>query len=252
MSSGKRYQCSITTESPQEVNRKDKFQSHGGPTKGAQISQNVALLPWENANRDTTPCAKGFGAGGAVIFPSLMPLRLYKAKLTSTKRGSSSSAPRLPAGSTPRHAREAPAPRPASSPRPAGGREGGGRPRSAPPQTSSRWGTLLGARRRALGRCDTAPPGFRAPRGPQRPPPRAAPSPPARPPGPRGAPPPSPSSSSLTSRAAFSPSSRRFRSIILLRSTAALSSALSVQPMVPGARACRRSLQVRRAVSEHR
>lgn len=42
----------------------------------------------------------------------------------------------------------------------------------------------------------------------------------------------SPSSSSLTSRAAFSPSSRRLRSIILLRSTAALSSALSVQPMV--------------------
>lgn len=42
----------------------------------------------------------------------------------------------------------------------------------------------------------------------------------------------SPNSSSLTSRAAFSPSSRRLRSIILLRSTAALSSALNVQPMV--------------------
>lgn len=64
--------------------------------------------------------------------------------------------------------------------------------------------------------------------------------------------PPLPSSSSLTSRAAFSPSSRRFRSIILLRSTAALSSALSVQPIVPGAKAGCRSLQVRRAASKHR
>lgn len=63
---------------------------------------------------------------------------------------------------------------------------------------------------------------------------------------------PLPSSSSLTSRAAFSPSSRRFRSIILLRSTAALSSALSVQPIVPEARAARHSLQVRRAASKHR
>lgn len=43
----------------------------------------------------------------------------------------------------------------------------------------------------------------------------------------------SPSSSSLTSRAAFSPSSRRFLSIILDRSAAALSSALTVQPMAP-------------------
>lgn len=42
---------------------------------------------------------------------------------------------------------------------------------------------------------------------------------------------PSPSSSSFTSLAAFSPSSRKLRSIILLRSTAALSSALNVQPM---------------------
>ena len=45
------------------------------------------------------------------------------------------------------------------------------------------------------------------------------------------APSPSPSSSSFTSLAAFSPSSRKLRSIILLRSTAALSSALKVQPM---------------------
>lgn len=45
------------------------------------------------------------------------------------------------------------------------------------------------------------------------------------------APNPSPSSSSFTSLAAFSPSSRKLRSIILLRSTAALSSALNVQPM---------------------
>lgn len=45
------------------------------------------------------------------------------------------------------------------------------------------------------------------------------------------APSPSPSSSSFTSLAAFSPSSRKLRSIILLRSTAALSSALNVQPM---------------------
>lgn len=41
-----------------------------------------------------------------------------------------------------------------------------------------------------------------------------------------------PSSSSFTSRAAFSPSSRRFLSIILLRSTAALSSVLSVHPIL--------------------
>uniref|UniRef100_M3Z3L0 Uncharacterized protein n=1 Tax=Mustela putorius furo TaxID=9669 RepID=M3Z3L0_MUSPF len=75
----------------------------------------------------------------------------------------------------------------------------------------------------------------------------------ARPQGPPGrAWPPLPSSSSLTSRAAFSPSSRRFRSIILLRSTAALSSALSVQPIVPGARARRRSLHVRPAAFKHR
>ncbi|KAL0625246.1 hypothetical protein AAY473_004297, partial [Plecturocebus cupreus] len=39
------------------------------------------------------------------------------------------------------------------------------------------------------------------------------------------------SSSSFTSLAAFSPSSRKLRSIILLRSTAALSSALNVQPV---------------------
>lgn len=43
----------------------------------------------------------------------------------------------------------------------------------------------------------------------------------------------SPRSSSFTSRAAFSPSSRRFLSIILERSAAALSSALTVQPMAP-------------------
>lgn len=42
-----------------------------------------------------------------------------------------------------------------------------------------------------------------------------------------------PSSSSLTSLAAFSPSSRRFLSIIFDRSAAALSSALTVQPMAP-------------------
>lgn len=46
----------------------------------------------------------------------------------------------------------------------------------------------------------------------------------------------SPSSSSFTSLAAFSPSSRKLRSIILLRSTAALSSALSVQPMAAAGR----------------
>ena len=40
-----------------------------------------------------------------------------------------------------------------------------------------------------------------------------------------------PNSNSFTSLAALSPSARRFLSIILLRSTAALSSALSVQPM---------------------
>lgn len=43
---------------------------------------------------------------------------------------------------------------------------------------------------------------------------------------------PLPKRSSLTSLAAFSPSSRRFLSIILLLSTAALSSALNVQPML--------------------
>lgn len=43
---------------------------------------------------------------------------------------------------------------------------------------------------------------------------------------------PLPRRSSLTSLAAFSPSSRRFLSIILLLSTAALSSALSVQPIL--------------------
>lgn len=43
---------------------------------------------------------------------------------------------------------------------------------------------------------------------------------------------PLPKRSSLTSLAAFSPSSRRFLSIILLLSTAALSSALSVQPIL--------------------
>lgn len=75
--------------------------------------------------------------------------------------------------------------------------------------------------------------------------PHSRPTPGAPRPSPRPTRPPSPSSSSLTSRAAFSPSSRRFRSIILLLSTAALSSALRVQPMVPGARGCRRSLQVR-------
>lgn len=42
-----------------------------------------------------------------------------------------------------------------------------------------------------------------------------------------------PKSSSLTSLAAFSPSSRRFLSIILDLSAAALSSALTVQPMAP-------------------
>lgn len=45
-----------------------------------------------------------------------------------------------------------------------------------------------------------------------------------------------PSSSSFTSLAAFSPSSRRFLSIILDLSAAALSSALTVQPMAPHAR----------------
>lgn len=43
-----------------------------------------------------------------------------------------------------------------------------------------------------------------------------------------------PKRSSLTSLAAFSPSSLRFLSIILLRSTAALSSALRVQPILGG------------------
>lgn len=46
----------------------------------------------------------------------------------------------------------------------------------------------------------------------------------------------SPSSSSFTSLAAFSPSSLRFLSIILDLSAAALSSWLTVQPMVPSAR----------------
>jgi len=46
----------------------------------------------------------------------------------------------------------------------------------------------------------------------------------------------SPNRSSFTSLAAFSPSSRRFLSIILDRSAAALSSWLTVQPMVPNAR----------------
>lgn len=45
-----------------------------------------------------------------------------------------------------------------------------------------------------------------------------------------------PSSSSFTSLAAFSPSSRRFLSIILDLSAAALSSALTVQPMAPRTR----------------
>lgn len=48
----------------------------------------------------------------------------------------------------------------------------------------------------------------------------------------QSSPPSLPSSSSLTSLAAFSPSSRRFLSIILLRSTAALSSVLSVHPIL--------------------
>lgn len=46
----------------------------------------------------------------------------------------------------------------------------------------------------------------------------------------------SPSSSSFTSRAAFSPSSRRLRSIMRERSAAALSSALTVQPMAAAPR----------------
>lgn len=48
---------------------------------------------------------------------------------------------------------------------------------------------------------------------------------------------PLPSKSSFTSLAAFSPSSRRFLSIIFDLSAAALSSALNVQPMFPKARA---------------
>lgn len=133
--------------------------------------------------------------GSAFNFLSRMPLRLYKAELTSKKRGYSRSAPRLPAGSTPRHAREAPAPRPASSHhRPRGGRERtrerGSRLRSAPHHPGSCWGAIQGAARRALGRCDTSAPGLRAPRGPQRP---------AQPPDPRGAPPvPAPDPAALT------------------------------------------------------
>lgn len=46
----------------------------------------------------------------------------------------------------------------------------------------------------------------------------------------------SPNSSSFTSRAAFSPSSRRLRSIMRERSAAALSSALTVQPMAAAPR----------------
>lgn len=48
-----------------------------------------------------------------------------------------------------------------------------------------------------------------------------------------------PNKSNFTSLAAFSPSSRRFLSIIFVLSAAALSSALTVQPMVPKGRAHR-------------
>lgn len=52
-----------------------------------------------------------------------------------------------------------------------------------------------------------------------------------------------PNNSSLTSLAAFSPSSRRFLSIIFDLSAAALSSALTVQPMAPNKRGVHRPLE---------
>lgn len=136
-SSRKCHQVNVTSV-PSTLSRHRKltgktFQSHRGPTKGALISQNVALLTWENANRDTTPCAKGFGVGGAFIFSSRRPLYLYKAKLTSMKKGLlklRSSAPRgvhtkARAGSSRATAGEF---------SPARRRERGSRPRSAPPR----------------------------------------------------------------------------------------------------------------------
>ena len=132
--------------------------------------------------------------GCAFISLSPVPFHLYKAELTSEKRGSSRFAPRLLAGSTPRHASEAPAPPRASSPRP-GEQRGRGPGRGAPDSAGGRAAQARapkassGATRRALRRFGTSPPGFPMPRSPRpaHPPDSLAPGPPgapARQPGP--------------------------------------------------------------------
>lgn len=131
MSSGKCYQCSINTESPQDVNRKDISIPQRPHKRCTDFTKCGTLDVGKRQPRHDTMC-EGFRGGRCFIFPSRMPLYLYKPKPTSMKRGSSSSAPRLPAGSTPSHAREAPAPRPPSSHRPGGGRE-----RQPPPLRTS-------------------------------------------------------------------------------------------------------------------